>query len=254
MVSIKSDREIELLRAAGTIVYETHQYLKPFIVPGVSTEELDKLAYDFIISKGAKPNFKGYNGYPATICASVNEVVVHGIPSKKIILKEGDIIAIDMGCIKDGYHGDSAWSYPVGNISPAARQLLDETKNALYEAIKVCKPGAHIGDIGYTIENYLKKFNYGIVTDYSGHGIGRALHEDPSILHVGKLNEGVVLKKGMVFCIEPMINLGSYKIKVLKDGWTAVTVDNTISAHFEHMVAITEDGFDILSDGHQGRV
>jgi methionyl aminopeptidase len=249
MIYLKSQREIELLRASGNIIYQLHQILKPLIVPGVSTLYLDQVAEEYIRSKGATPNFKNYNGFPNTICASINDTVIHGIPKSDMILKEGDIISVDMGCVLNGYHGDSAWSYAVGNISEENQQLLDVTKEALYKAISIIKPGVTVGDIGYVIDQYVSKHHMGIVTSYGGHGIGRSLHEDPHILHKGKKGQGVVLKKGMVICIEPMITLGSGKVKVLKDGWTVKTVDAKCSAHYEHMVAVTEDGYDILSNG-----
>ncbi|MDR2867404.1 MAG: type I methionyl aminopeptidase [Acholeplasmatales bacterium] len=249
MITIKSAREIELLRAAGKIIYDLHQVLKPLIKPGISTLELDQIAEAYILAQGAKPNFKNYNGFPNTICASINDTVIHGIPRKDMILKEGDVISIDMGCILNGYHGDSAWTYGVGEISLKDQELLDVTKEALYQAIRVVKPGAYLGDIGYAIEQFVSPHHMGIVTDFGGHGIGRNLHEDPHVSHKGKKGQGVVLKEGMVICIEPMITLGSGKVKVLKDGWTVKSVEAKTSAHFEHMVAVRASGYDILSDG-----
>ncbi|MDL2292341.1 type I methionyl aminopeptidase [Acholeplasma sp. OttesenSCG-928-E16] len=247
MITIKSKREIELLRTAGEIVAKTHQVLKEYIKPGVSTHQLNNIAHDFIISQGAIPSFKDYNGFPGSICASINEVVVHGIPSKKQVLKEGDIIAIDIGACYKGYHGDSGWSYAVGTISDEDKKLLEVTEQSLYEGIKMVKPGNRISDISHAIESYIKPFGYGIVEDFTGHGIGRDLHEDPAIPNFGKPHEGPILKEGMVICIEPMVNIGTKRIRILKDNWTTITQDKKKSAHFEHQVAVTNDGYDILT-------
>lgn len=246
MITIKSDREIELLRIAGNIVYETHQYLKQFLKPGITTLELDRLAYDFIKSKGATPSFKNYNGFPASICTSVNYQVVHGIPGK-LKLKEGDIISIDIGACYKGYHGDSAWSYPIGKVSKENEFLLYNTEKALFEGLKEVKPGNRIGDISYAIESYAKRHNLGVVKELVGHGVGTSVHEAPDIPNFGKKGTGPRIKKGMVFAVEPMLNLGSPNIVMLDDNWTIETEDYSPSAHFEHTVVVTDDGYEILT-------
>ncbi len=246
MISIKSKREIELMVIAGSIVYQTHQYLKPFIKPGISLLELDALAEKFIISKDAIPSFKGYEGFPNATCISVNEEVVHGIPSKRK-LKKGDIVSIDIGANYKGYHGDSAWTYAVGDIDDDKKWLMQHTKKALYEGIKVVKPGARIGDIGYAIERYAKAHNLGIVRELCGHGVGNDLHEDPDVPNYGLLHTGPILKEGMVIAIEPMLNLGSDDIVVEDNDWTITTLDKKPSAHFEHTVLVTKDGYQILT-------
>ena len=246
MITIKSPREIELMRVAGNIVYETHQYLKPYIKPGVKTIDLDTMAEKFIRSKGATPSCKGYEGYPATLCTSINEEVVHGIPSNRK-LKNGDIIGIDIGACYHGYHGDSAWSYPVGNVSKEVSYLLEHTEKALYEGLKQAKPGNHIGDISNAIECYAKKHNLGIVKELVGHGVGSKLHESPDVPNYGKKGTGPLLTEGMTIAVEPMLNLGTPKIYILEDDWTIVTRDNKPSAHFEHSIVITKDGYKILT-------
>ncbi len=243
---IKSLEEIELLKIAGKIVGDTHKFLKPFIKPGITTQELDKVAKDFIISQGATPSFLNYNGYPAAICTSINEEVVHGIPGNRV-LQEGDIISIDIGACYHGYHGDSAWSYPVGSISEDKKYLLEHTEQALYEGLSVIKPGNTIGDIGYTIEQYALKHKLGVVKELVGHGVGKHLHEQPDVPNYGKKNTGMTLRKGMVIAVEPMLNLGKPSIYVLDDDWTIVTSDNMPSAHFEHTVLVTKDGYEILT-------
>lgn len=246
MISIKSKREIELLKIAGNIVYETHKYIKPFIKPGVSLLKLDSLAEDFIRSKGATPSFKGYEGFPNATCISVNNEVVHGIPSNRK-LKDGDIVSIDIGACYKGYHGDSAWSYAVGKLSSDCTHLMEHTKKALYEGIKVVKPGARIGDIGNAVEKYANAHNLGIVRELCGHGVGNHLHESPDVPNYGLPNTGPVLKEGMVIAIEPMLNLGSDDIVVEDNDWTITTLDGKPSAHFEHTVLVTKDGYQILT-------
>lgn len=250
MITIKSEREIELLRIAGNIVYETHQYLKKFIKPGITTLELDKLADNFIKSKDATPSFKGYDGFPASICTSVNQEVVHGIPGS-YKLKNGDIISIDIGACYKGYHGDSAWSYPVGDISLEKQELLKYTHEALFQGLEEVKPGNRIGDISFRIEDYAKKHNLGVVKELVGHGVGTSIHEDPDVPNYGKKGTGPKLKKGMVLAIEPMLNLGSPEIVVLEDNWTIETRDYSPSAHFEHTVVVTDDGYEILTGAMQ---
>ena len=246
MITIKSKREIELLKKAGNIVYRTHKHLAPYIKPGITTKELDKLAYDFIISQDATPSFLNYQGYPASICTSINDEVVHGIPGNRK-LKNGDIIGIDIGACYQGYHGDSAWSYIVGSVSREKAYLLEHTEKALYEGLKQVKPGNRIGDISNAIETYAKNHNLGVVRELVGHGVGNKLHEKPDVPNFGKKGTGPVLKEGMTIAIEPMLNLGSPDIYILEDGWTIETDDYSPSAHFEHTVVVTKDGYKILT-------
>lgn len=246
LITIKSDREIELLREAGKVVYQTHQYLKPFLKEGITTKELDKLAEDFIRSKGCTPSFKGYDGFPGSICTSINNQVVHGIPGNRK-LKNGDIISVDIGACYKGFHGDSAWTHPVGEISEEKKNLLEHTEKALYEGIKQVKPGNRIGDIGAAIEEYAEAHNLGVVKELVGHGVGTSVHEDPEVPNYGKKGTGIVLKEGMVIAIEPMLNLGTADIYILDDDWTIETDDGLPSAHFEHTIAVTKDGYKILT-------
>ncbi len=246
MINIKTPREIELLRVAGEITGSTHIHLIPFIKPGITTKELDKLAYDYIIKRGATPSFKGYDGFPGTICASVNEEVVHGIPSNRK-LKEGDIISIDIGACYKGYHGDSAWTYPVGEISEEKKCLLAHTEKSLFEGLGAIKDGAKVGDIGHAISKYANAHKLGVVKELVGHGVGTDVHEAPDVPNYGELNTGPTLKEGMVIAVEPMLNLGTRKIYILDDDWTIVTADDKPSAHFEHTVVVTKDGYEILT-------
>lgn len=246
MIVIKSDHEIELLRIAGKIVYQTHQYLKPFIKEGITTEKLDKLAEDFIRSKGATPSCKGYNGFPATLCISINDEVVHGIPGKRK-LKNGDIVTLDICACYKGYHGDSAWTYKVGEVSSEVAALMDETKEALFAGLAQVKPGNRIGDISNAVEQVANKYHLGVVRELCGHGVGHHLHEDPDIPNYGRPHTGPLIKEGMVFAVEPMLNLGSREVCMLDDGWTIVTYDEKPSAHFEHTVVVTKDGYEILT-------
>lgn len=246
MITIKSEREIKLMEKAGSIVGETHNYLKKFIKPGITTAELDKLAYDFIISQGAIPSFKDYQGFPATICASINDEVVHGIPSKRK-LKNGDIISIDIGACYKGYHGDSAWTYPVGKISDDKKYLLEHTEASLFEGLSVIKEGVHLSDIGNAIENYAKKYKLGVVKELVGHGIGETVHEDPDVPNYGQPGKGPILKAGMTIAVEPMLNLGTPNIYILDDDWTIITADGKPSAHFEHTIVVEKQGYTILT-------
>ncbi len=246
MIVIKSDHEIELLKIAGKIVYQTHQYLKPFIKEGITTEKLDKLAEDFIRSKGATPSCKGYNGFPATLCISINDEVVHGIPGKRK-LKNGDIVTLDICACYKGYHGDSAWTYKVGEVSSEVAALMDETKEALFAGLAQVKPGNRIGDISNAVEQVANKYHLGVVRELCGHGVGHHLHEDPDIPNYGRPHTGPLIKEGMVFAVEPMLNLGSREVCMLDDGWTIVTYDEKPSAHFEHTVVVTKDGYEILT-------
>lgn len=246
MITLKSKREIELLKEAGHIVYLTHQYLRPFIKAGIKTKELDQKAEEFIRSKGATPSFKGYEGFPSTLCISINDEVVHGFPSERI-LQDGDIISIDIGACYKGYHGDSAWTYTVGNVSDDAKYLLEHTEKALYEGIKQAKVGNRIGDIGYAIEKYAKEHNLGVVKELVGHGVGTSVHESPDVPNYGTKGTGPKIRDGMVIAIEPMLTLGSPDIYVEDNDWTVVTIDSSLSAHFEHTIAITNDGVEILT-------
>ena len=246
LITIKSNREIELMRVAGNIVYQTHQYLKPFLKEGITTKELDRLAEDFIRSKDATPSFKGYGGFPGSICTSINNQVVHGIPGNRK-LKNGDIISLDIGACYKGFHGDSAWTYPVGEISDEKKYLLEHTEKSLFIGLEQVKPGNRIGDIGAAIEEYAVSHNLGVVKELVGHGVGTSVHEDPEVPNYGKKGTGPLLKEGMVIAIEPMLNLGTADIYMLDDDWTIETDDGEPSAHFEHTVAVTKDGYIILT-------
>ena len=246
MITIKSKREIELLKIAGNIVYQTHQYLKPYIKEGITTKELDKLAKDIIKSKDATPSFKGYEGFPSTLCTSINSEVVHGFPSDRK-LKNGDIISIDIGACYKGYHGDSAWTYTVGEVDDKTKQLLEDTEKSLYVGLKQVKPGNRIGDIGYAIEEYAHKHNLGVVKELCGHGVGTSVHEDPEVPNYGIPNTGPRLKEGMVIAVEPMLTLGSPRVFLHDNNWTVDTQDGSLSAHFEHTVVVTKDGYEILT-------
>ena len=246
MITIKSKEEIELMRKAGYLVSLTHQYLKPLIKPGITTKELDLRAEKFIKEHDGIPTCKGYEGFPATLCVSVNDEVVHGIPGKRK-LRNGDIVTIDMVIGYHGYQGDAAWTYAVGDISEDKKYLMEHTEKALYEGIKQVKPGNHIGDISHAIEVYATKYNLGVVKELVGHGIGTEMHEDPDVPNYGKAGTGPKLKPGMVICIEPMLNLGSAAVGILDDDWTIVTEDGSSSAHYEHTILVTEDGYEILT-------
>lgn len=246
MISIKSEREIELMRTAGEITSSTHKFLKQFIKPGITTRELDKIADDYIISRGAISSCKNYNGYPASICVSVNEEVVHGIPSSRK-LKDGDIVSIDISACYKGYHGDSASTYAVGNIDEDKKYLLKHTEEALFKGIDVVKPGIHVGAISNAIEEYAKKYKLGVVKELVGHGIGSHLHEAPDVPNYGSVTDGPILKAGMTIAIEPMLNFGTARVLMLDDDWTIVTADNKPSAHFEHTVLVTDNGYEILT-------
>lgn len=246
MIKIKTAEEIELLKKAGEIVGMTHNYMKQFIKPGITTKELDELASNYIVSNNATPSFKNLYGFPGSICISVNEEVVHGIPGNRK-LKNGDIVKLDIGACYKGYHGDSAWSYPVGDISPAKQRLLKETEEALFEGLSVIKDGAYVGDIGFAIESYAKKHNLGVVKELVGHGVGSEVHEEPDVPNYGKKNTGPILKEGMVIAVEPMLNLGTEHVFMLDDDWTIITADDLPSAHFEHTILVTKDGYTILT-------
>lgn len=245
-MKIKTQEEINKMKKAGEIVYMAHQLLKENIKPGITTFELDKIAHDFILSQGANPSFKNYGGFPGSICTSVNEEVVHGIPSNRKLI-DGDIISIDIGASYLGYHGDSAWTYKVGNVSSEKKFLLKHTEEALYKGLSVIKDGCYVGDISHAIESYASENNLGVIKELVGHGIGKKLHEKPDVPNFGIKGKGPKLKAGMIIAVEPMLNLGTAEIYILDDEWTIVTADNKPSAHFEHTVLITDKGYEILT-------
>ena len=247
MITYKSEREIALMKEAGHIAMLAHEEIRKAIKPGVSTKELDKIAYDVITSHGAVPSFLNYNGYPASICVSVNNEVVHGIPRADRILQEGDIVSLDAGLIYKGYHSDAARTYGVGRISPEAQKLIDETRNSFFEGIRKAKDGNHLHDISNTIDAYISKFGYGIVQELVGHGIGTSLHEDPQIPNFAQKRKGIRLQAGMTLAIEPMINLGRPDVEWLDDDWTVVTEDGSLSAHYENTILVTDGEPEILT-------
>ncbi len=246
MIILKSAREIALMREAGRIVGQVHEELRKAVKPGITTRELDRLADTLIRKAGGIPTFKGYHGFPASICASVNEEVVHGIPADRKLI-EGDIIAIDLGVTYKGYVGDSAYTWPVGEVSEEATRLMQVTQESLAKAIAQCHVGKTLGDIGHAVQSHVEAYGFGVVRDYVGHGIGANMHEDPQVQNHGRPGTGVPLRAGMVLAIEPMVNAGTHQVKVLKDDWTVVTVDGKYSAHFEHTVAIMDNGPEILT-------
>ncbi len=247
MIHAKSSREIQYMRDAGRIVAQTHEELAKAVKPGVGTKELDQIAEDYIISKGAEPSFKGYRGFPAAICTSVNHVVVHGIPGLETV-KNGDIISIDIGVVINGYHGDAARTIPVGEISATTEKLLQVTEESLYKGIEQAVIGNRLSDISHAVQTHAEGNGFSVVRNYCGHGIGCSMHEEPQILNYGDPGHGPRLKAGYCLAIEPMVNVGTHGVSVLKDGWTVITNDKQLSAHFEHSVAITEDGPLILTE------
>ncbi|MCM1365130.1 MAG: type I methionyl aminopeptidase [Faecalibacterium sp.] len=247
MIVLKTARELTLMKEACRISAGALRVAGEAVRPGISTWEIDQIAYKYIKSQGAEPNFLNLYGFPATACISINDEVIHGIPSKKHILREGDIVSIDLGAKIHGYNGDNAATFACGKISDEAQRLMDVTKESLYEAIKVVVPGNKIGDIASTVQNYCESRGFSVVREYTGHGVGKELHEDPSVPNYGKAGRGVRLLPGMTLAIEPMINQGTAAIKLLPDGWTVKTRDAKLSAHFEHTVAITADGPVILT-------
>ena len=247
MITIKSAKQVELMRKSCALTKELFDILEQHIKPGVTTKQLDKIAYDFYTSKGAKPNFLGYGGFPGTICASINDEVVHGIPSKHAVLRDGDIISIDMGCNLNGWNSDAARTFAVGKISDEAQRLIDVARESFFEGIKYVKHGAKLGDVSSAIQKYVEGHGYGVVRDLVGHGIGKELHEDPSVPNFGTAGKGVKLAAGMTLAIEPMITEGSYKVAILDDDWTVVTDDGSLAAHYENTVLVTRDGCEILT-------
>ena len=247
MIVLKTNRELSLMREACRISAGALRVAGEAVQPGVTTEEIDRIAYDYIIKQGAKPNFLNYNGFPATACISINDEVIHGIPSKKRVIKEGDIVSIDLGAVLDGYNGDNAATFAAGKISPEAERLINTTRESLYKGIEAAVAGGRIGDISSAVQTYCEERGFSVVRDFVGHGIGAKLHEDPSVPNYGTPGRGVRLLPGMTLAIEPMINMGGYEVRQLSDGWTIKTKDGGLSAHFEHTVAITADGPKILT-------
>ncbi|MEE1283897.1 MAG: type I methionyl aminopeptidase [Acutalibacteraceae bacterium] len=247
MIVLKTNRELSLMREACRISAGALRVAGEAVQPGVTTEEIDRIAYEYIIKQGAKPNFLNYNGFPATACISINDEVIHGIPSKKRVIKEGDIVSIDLGAVLDGYNGDNAATFAAGKISPEAERLINTTRESLYKGIEAAVAGGRIGDISSAVQTYCEERGFSVVRDFVGHGIGAKLHEDPSVPNYGTPGRGVRLLPGMTLAIEPMINMGGYEVRQLSDGWTIKTKDGGLSAHFEHTVAITADGPKILT-------
>ena len=247
-ITIKSPADIEKMRVAGRLAAEVLQVVAPHVKPGVTTAELDRICHDHIVNvQQAIPANVGYRGFPATVCTSVNNVICHGIPADAKVLKDGDILNIDVTVIKDGWHGDTSRMYYVGTPSVMAKRLVETTREAMFSAIRIVKPGATLGDIGAAIQQVAERERFTVVQEYCGHGIGQVYHEDPQVLHYGRAGQGLVLKEGMTFTIEPMINEGKRYTKLLPDGWTVVTKDRSLSAQWEHTVAVTADGVEILT-------
>lgn len=246
MITLKSSREIELMDRAGTVVALVHKHLKEIIKPGISTLQIDRICEEIIRDNGCTPSFKNLYGFPGAVCVSVNEVLVHGIPDHTI-LKDGDIVTVDVGACYKGYHGDSGWTYAVGEIKPEVRKLLEVTEDALYKGLEQAKPGNHVGDIANAIQTYVESFGYSTPIEYTGHGIGRKVHEDPNVPNVGKPHTLELLKAGMCIAVEPMVFMGKPHCVTLKDGWGVVNRERSLSAHYEHSIAITKDGYKILT-------
>ncbi len=247
MIVIKTARELNCMREACRISANALKLAGTAVEPGVSTLEIDTLIHKYFEKVGAKASFLGYGGFPKSSCISVNNVVIHGIPSEKCVLKEGDIVSIDVGAFVEGYHGDNAYTFPCGQISKEAQQLLDATRESLYEGIKAAQAGSRVGDIGHAVQSYVEARSYSVVRDFVGHGVGAKLHEEPSVPNFGTPGRGVRLLPGMTLAIEPMINIGTHKVRVLDDEWTTVTEDGSLSAHFEHTIVVTPDGPKILT-------
>lgn len=242
MVVLKTSRELKAMRDAGRISSRALKLAGEAVEPGVSTLEIDRIVRKYIEEQGATPSFLNYGGFPASACISVNDVVIHGIPRKNQILKQGDIVSIDVGAFYEGFHGDNAWTFPCGEVSKEAQALMDVTRESLFKGINAARPGNRLGDIGSAVQRYVEARGYSVVRDFVGHGVGAKLHEDPSVPNYGTPGRGVRLLPGMTIAIEPMINAGVKEVKTLEDGWTTVTADGKLSAHFEHTIAITPDG------------
>jgi len=247
MISLKSAREIELMRKAGRITAAARKLAGELVVPGKTTLEIDKAVRKFIESQGAKPSFLGYGGFPGSACVSVNEVVIHGIPGKRV-LQEGDIVSIDVGAFIDGFHGDCAATFPCGKVSPEAERLIAVTEQSFWEGMKFAKPGQRVSDISHAVQKYVDSNGYSVVRDFVGHGVGSQLHEPPQVPNYGPAGHGPRLMPGMTIAVEPMVCAGDWRVKVLADKWTTVSADNSLTAHYENTILITEDGFEVLTD------
>lgn len=247
MIALRNTSEIQKISAACKISAQALKVAEEYMKPGISTKEIDTAIYKFIVSTGAKPNFLGYGGFPGSACISVNNVVIHGIPSKSVILKQGDIVSVDVGAVYDGFHGDNAYTFTVGEISDEAKQLLKVTEECLYKGIEQATVGNRIGDISHAVQAHAESFGYGVVRKFVGHGVGKQLHEEPEVPNFGRAGRGIRLAAGMVLAIEPMINLVGEDVKVLSDGWTVTTASGSLSAHFEHSIVITDQGPKILT-------
>ena len=247
MIELKSAREIGLMRTAGHVLSDVIDHLRGFVKPGLSTLEIDEDVEGFIAARGAKPAFKGYRGFPATVCISINEEVVHGIPSAHRRIQEGDIVGLDLGCIVDGYYADCAFTLAIGDVPPKVQQLLDVTRESLDQAIQECRPGRRLSDVSHAVQVHVERHGFSVVRAFVGHGIGRALHEDPQVPNFVDPGRGPQLRPGMVLAIEPMVTMGSCEVKVLDDGWTAVTRDGSLAAHFEHTIAVTDTDPEVLT-------
>ena len=253
MISIKSSREIEIMRKSCQLAAKTLNFIEDKIKVGMTTEDINTLCHDFIVKNGAYPSPLNYHGFPKSVCTSVNEVICHGIPSEKTVLKDGDILNIDVTTYLNKFHGDTNRTFYVGDVKPEIKKLVQVSYQCMMEAIKICRPGAHMGDIGEIIEDIAMDNDYTVVEEYCGHGIGREFHEEPQVLHYGTKGTGVEMKEGMTFTIEPMINIGNRHCKVLKDKWTVVTTDKKASSQFEHTILITSDAYEILTLDPDGR-
>jgi methionyl aminopeptidase len=247
VIELKSAREIGLMRTAGHVLSDVIEHLRGFVKPGLSTLEIDEDVEGFIAARGAKPAFKGYRGFPATVCISINEEVVHGIPSAHRRIQEGDIVGLDLGCIVDGYYADCAFTLAIGDVPPKVQQLLDVTRESLDQAIQECRPGRRLSDVSHAVQVHVERHGFSVVRAFVGHGIGRALHEDPQVPNFGDPGRGPQLRPGMVLAIEPMVTMGSWEVRVLDDGWTAVTRDGSLAAHFEHTIAVTDTDPEVLT-------
>ncbi len=247
MIVLKSAREIEIMRQGGQILAALMEHLRDNVKSGMSTLEIDEDVEAFITRRGAQPAFKGYRGFPASVCVSINEEIVHGIPSAQRRLKEGDIVGLDLGCIVDGYYADCAFTMAIGEVPPPVEHLLDVTRQSLELAVAQCRPGRRLSDVSHAVQQHVEAHGLGVVRAFVGHGIGRALHEEPQVPNFGEPGRGPQLKPGMVLAIEPMVTMGSWDVRILDDGWTAVTADGSLAAHFEHTVAITEQGPSVLT-------
>jgi methionyl aminopeptidase len=254
MIELKSAREIALMRRGGHILAEVMDRLRDSVKPGVSTLEIDRDVEEFILAQGATPAFKGYRGFPATVCISINEEVVHGIPSSQRRVKEGDIVGLDLGCIVEGYYADCAFTLAVGEVPSRVQALLDVTRESLERGIAECRPGRRLSDVSHAIQSHVEGHGFAVVRAFVGHGIGRALHEEPQVPNFGDPGRGPQLRPGMVLAIEPMVTMGSWEVRILDDGWTAVTKDGSLAAHFEHTIAVTESGPDVLTSRNGGPV